>query len=468
MKNSLAEKRPDLLSEWSMRNDLSPTEITYGSNKRVWWVGKCGHEWQASVKDRTSHDRTGCPYCAGKLVLHGYNDLASRCSDLAEEWSDRNLFSACDVTYGSNKLVWWHGKCGHEWQATVKSRATGIHTGCPYCSGNRVLAGFNDLETRFPEVAREWSERNLPLLPSQVTAYCNKKAWWSGSCGHTWEARISDRSAGHGCPYCTDHKLLPGFNDFASCHPDLAREWSDQNLPVTPDSIAEKKEGVFWWRCPDCGGEYQAWLYNRIMGSKCPYCSNRKVQQGNNDLATTDPLIAAEWVKVLNAGIKPTKVTRTSHKAYWWKGSCGHTYKAKISDRAIHHVPCPVCESELYVALPTLLVMLYAKRCDTPLRLNSSKLIGIPLEMYLPEQKVVIEQEAPTLFQFKEQLVKKQLLAKRGIRFLTMVRHEMPLDMASEAQRTLSKCDLFIRSDIHDDVRFVAQQYLRDKCRRQP
>lgn len=48
MSNSLAKVHPELVSEWSERNfPLTPDNITYGSNKRVWWKGSCGHEWQA-------------------------------------------------------------------------------------------------------------------------------------------------------------------------------------------------------------------------------------------------------------------------------------------------------------------------------------------------------------------------------------------------------------------------------------
>ncbi len=146
------------------------------------------------------------------------NALSSIAPYLLVEWSEKNYpLTPDDVSYGSNRKVWWKGVCGHEGQAAIKSRATGKQSGCPYCSGNRVLAGFNDLETRFPNVAAEWSERNAPLLPSQVLAFTNRKVWWKGKCGHEWNALVSDRSSGHGCPYCRDHKLLIGFNDFQTC-----------------------------------------------------------------------------------------------------------------------------------------------------------------------------------------------------------------------------------------------------------
>ncbi len=107
-----------------------------------------------------------------------------------------------------------------------------------------MLAGFNDLASRFPEIAAEWSEKNYPLRPDEVTAFSNKKAWWKGKCGHEWYALISSRSDGHGCPYCEDHKLLKGFNDFASQYPQLAKEWSEKNK-VGADAVTSSKAGLF-------------------------------------------------------------------------------------------------------------------------------------------------------------------------------------------------------------------------------
>ena len=128
--------------------------------------------------------------------------LSEMYPELAAEWSDRNLPLRPDqITYGSNKRVWWHGKCGHEWETSVKARTGGER--CPYCSGKRVLIGFNDLETIAPELAEEWSEKNTSLAPRMVTAGSHKKVWWRGKCGHEWQAVIKNRVGGAGCPYCS-------------------------------------------------------------------------------------------------------------------------------------------------------------------------------------------------------------------------------------------------------------------------
>ena len=42
--------------------------------------------------------------------------LANVCPELINEWSQRNLpLTPESVTHGSHKIVWWKGKCGHEY-----------------------------------------------------------------------------------------------------------------------------------------------------------------------------------------------------------------------------------------------------------------------------------------------------------------------------------------------------------------
>ena len=89
MNNSLAEVHPELITEWSEKNlPLTPDDITFGSNKKVWWKGTCGHEWQTSVKARSNGEK--CPICSGARVIAGINDLATLEPLLAKQWSKKN------------------------------------------------------------------------------------------------------------------------------------------------------------------------------------------------------------------------------------------------------------------------------------------------------------------------------------------------------------------------------------------
>ena len=118
--------------------------------------------------------------------------------DLAAEWSSQNEDLKPDqINELSRRNVWWKCRtCGHEWQAVVKNRVGGA--GCPYCSSNRLLSGYNNLVTVYPEIAAEWSDRNLPLKPSEVAPFANRKAWWKcQACGNEWEIPARLQRFGH-------------------------------------------------------------------------------------------------------------------------------------------------------------------------------------------------------------------------------------------------------------------------------
>lgn len=392
------------------------------------------------------------------------NRLSIARPDLMKEWSDKNKpLMPSDVTFGSHKKVWWRCNKGHEWQASVKSRAGANNSGCPYCSGNKILPGFNDLASQYPEIAAEWSEKNLPLTPEQVTSFSNRRVWWKGKCGHEWYALISSRSGGHGCPYCNDKKLLKGFNDLATLHPTLASEWSQKNYPITPDSIPEKKAGFYWWKCKVCGGEYQAWLTSRLAGSKCPYCSGREVLAGINDLATTDVMIAAEWDYERNGELTPKDVVRTSKKSYWWKSSCGHSWKAKVYERTIENKTCTMCEEEFITALPELLVFLYAGRMGMKVVFCTEEIIQLELEMYIPEMGLVIERAATSEGQRKLQEVKKHLCRKLGISYRLVEQTCLEEEIVTAVRKVFGKEHMHITGDVEEDIRILRDFFFKKR-----
>ena len=48
MNNSLAKVHPELVSEWSKKNQIKPTEVSIGSHKKVIWRCEKGHEWEVA------------------------------------------------------------------------------------------------------------------------------------------------------------------------------------------------------------------------------------------------------------------------------------------------------------------------------------------------------------------------------------------------------------------------------------
>ena len=143
---------------------------------------------------------------------------------------------------------------------------------------------------------------------------------------------------------------LPGLRragdyDMASLFPELAREWNpEKNGTLRPSQVTPASKRRVWWICP-LGHTYAAAVGARTgQGSGCPYCAGKKVLAGFNDLATTQPCIAAQWHPTLNGALTPQMVTAGSHKRAWWTCAEGHIWKAVIYSRAgPQRRGCPVC-----------------------------------------------------------------------------------------------------------------------------
>lgn len=205
--NDLAATHPELVAQWhpTKNGSLRPSDLVAGACRKVWWSCEKGHEWQATVASRTGSG-TGCPVCAGKVVIPGENDLASYFPDIAAQWhpTRNGALSPENVSPSSNRKVWWRCEQGHEYAAAVSAR-TMNGSGCPYCSGRKALPGFNDLATVEPKVAAQWHPTlNGTLTPEMVTVGAHRKVWWQCLEGHVWKSMVYSRAGPqkNGCPVC--------------------------------------------------------------------------------------------------------------------------------------------------------------------------------------------------------------------------------------------------------------------------
>ena len=205
--NSLAHKYPLLAAQWhpTKNGPLTPENLSPGTRRKVWWRCEHGHEWQAAVNSRTSGG-CGCPVCAGRKVIPGENDFASRFPSLAAQWHPikNGDLTPEQVAPGANRKVWWRCELGHDYQAAVAARTIN-GSGCPYCAGKKVLPGFNDLASRKPLLAKQWHPAlNGGLTPEMVTCGSHRKVWWQCPEGHVWRSVVYSRAGPKqcGCPVC--------------------------------------------------------------------------------------------------------------------------------------------------------------------------------------------------------------------------------------------------------------------------
>lgn len=342
--NDLASQRPDLSAEFDLDGNegKKPSDFTLRSSFTAQWVCKVGHKYRARVSARNSG--TGCPVCAGQSVGKGYNDLLSQDPELASEWDHKANYPDRpeQVTKNSGKKFFWICKSGHSFPATVNLRRSG--RGCPVCSGSSIQPGLNDLQTLFPEIAREWDpDGNDDLEPSTVAPKTSKKANWLCPNGHKYSSAISSRTLqGTGCPYCAGRSILKGHNDLATRRPDLAPLWDVSANLLSPQEVGIGSEESVFWNCPK-GHQFMATIASMALDNKqCPYCSGRRAIQGFNDLATLRPDLAEEWDSSQVGNKGAGEVTLGSGFIAKWVCKNGHQYSAAIYSR-VSGTGCPKC-----------------------------------------------------------------------------------------------------------------------------
>ena len=305
-----------------------PKQYTFGSAKKLSWKCSRQHIYEAVINNRTNR-KSGCPFCSNQKVLSGFNDLQIKYPKHAK--FARN-FDAKMTLCGTNKVYQWICPLGHSWREQVNwfVKRSPI---CKTCAGLKIKSGFNDLKTKFPDIAKEahgWNpSKVLPNEKNKYTWICKKK--------HKWSATPSNRTKKNtGCPYCKKGNLLIGFNDLFTTHKRIAK----QAFGWDPKRVNKGSNLNLDWKCSN-GHVYKAVVSKRTLrGDDCPFCSNQKLLIGFNDLLTKYPAIASEA-----DGWDPSQFKYTDRvKKFRWKcNSESHTWISTIFERVENKRGCPIC-----------------------------------------------------------------------------------------------------------------------------
>ena len=299
--NDLATTHPSIASSaWGW----DPTQFSFGSERKLQWKCTFGHEWTATIINRVKLNQ-GCAVCANKQVISGVNDLQTTHPEIALEalgWDPTKIVA------GSEKKVEWHCRFNHTWKATPKSR-TKQKSGCPFCTGRKVLVGFSDLLTTHRDIALQ----AINWDPKTVTRGSNLKKSWKCEAGHIWDAQIISRVQGSNCPFCSGQKVLVGFNDLETTDPEIAKEaenWDPKT--VTRGSNTRKK-----WKCT-AGHSWSSTVNNRaILGRGCPSCAESGFDPNEDGYLY---FLEQEAWSMFQIGITNVPIKRlNSHKRLGWK-----------------------------------------------------------------------------------------------------------------------------------------------------
>lgn len=388
-------------------------EVNIGSNISYYWrCPICKREWKTRVY-HLINDTNGCPNCKkeqNRIKKVNEVGLIKDEMELMKEWdyktNNKNKIYPDKLSKKSKtKVAWICTKNKHRWESSIYNRVV-HHRGCPYCTNQKILKGYNDLETINPELACEWNYDKNTLMPHEVGTGTNKKYWWKCEKGHEWEASVSNRHRLKvGCPYCSQsisfpekaifyyfkkhiNNIIPNYRSkdinnkeidiflpdlkigieydglaFHNRSRDKEKDRICKNKGITLLHVAEKKdskliiENQYIYYDPK-NKEQLDDIINILLNSILQTNEekyNVNIERDKNSiyniiaksnkqkaLFNTNPKLKKIWNYGKNKGLNPDLFSSGSGLSVWWKCKKGHEWQASISNIAKGH-GCPYC-----------------------------------------------------------------------------------------------------------------------------
>ena len=233
VEKSLGKQYPDIAKEWDydVNGDITPYMVMPGNHDLYGWVcSKCGFKWYRSVQGRTQG--AGCRKCASKAKGKKWSEkhvkqysFYSWCMDnkkeyLLDSWDyeGNNGKGPKDYAYGNSddKIAWVHCKTKHKWYTTLPHRRLqGPDCYCLECIENRRKNSVRISMNKGKQTLKDW---------------------------------------------CIEQ----GREDILS-------EWDPCNN-LTPEDYTPGSHTKVFWKCNNCGAQYQSVIRVRINSNKTTGC----------------------------------------------------------------------------------------------------------------------------------------------------------------------------------------------------
>lgn len=333
------------------KNELPFGKLKPRSNRKVWWLCAEGHEWEAVVNNRTARG-SNCPFCSGKKVWSGFNDICTTDPDILCEWDySKNDLNPETISRSSKTGFWWVCRlCNRSWKTSPFHRLVD-KTGCPSCRGR--LRSLDKSESNHPEhLYSEWSPENKMSL-DEYSTNSTYKAKWVCSEGHVWTTMIHLRSCkGYGCPVCAGKKVSMGHNDILTTHPYLVAEWDyERNRDLKPGQVTYGSKVPVWWVCSR-GHSWRVTVNSRTSyNTGCPRCANTGTSRAEQDVYDFVKSLCPDAVfhdRSLAQGYEydisvPSQKVAIEYNGVYWhteksKGQNYHRDKSLATDYQVIHI----------------------------------------------------------------------------------------------------------------------------------
>ena len=347
--NNLSTQYPEIVKEWhpTLNKEFKATKVTYGSEKKAWWLCPKGHSYKATINNRTLR-QSGCQQCSNQSsepeirilteFKYLFDNVVSRYKENGIEIDvylpDLNLGIEYDGKH-------WHKEKEEQDLEKNKRLATqNIHlirvreTPLKVLSDEDVIVAKDSplKKTDLNKIVKKVSAFVNADINQRIDSYIVQTSFVNTELFNTYRSYFPS-------PF-PEHSLL-------KTHPELSNEWdNEKNYPLRPENFSYGAGNKIWWLCQS-GHSFQATINHRT-GKKptgCPQCSGR-VASNENNLLKLFPLVAKEWHPEKNGELTPEKVTSKSGKKVWWICPKDHSYEASVHSRAGSNSGCPYCAGQ--------------------------------------------------------------------------------------------------------------------------
>lgn len=242
----------------------------------------------------------------------------------------------------------------------------------------------------------EWDYSKNDKSPFDYTYGQMIDVWWlCPDFGHSYIARINTRVIkGSKCPYCANRKLLVGFNDLGTKAPNLAKQLDPTlNNGVSATDVIYGSNSSVTWRCD----KHRDHIWSAVVAirysreDKCPYCTNKKLLEGFNDLGTKVPHLAKQFHPTKNGDKRASDFLYGSNKSVWWQCDINseHSWKTSITTRLLQNTGCPDCDNT-GTSFPEQAILFYMKQVF-PDAVGGVMVKGVQVDVYIPSKDIAIE-----------------------------------------------------------------------------
>jgi very-short-patch-repair endonuclease len=348
--NNLSTQYPEVVKEWhpTLNNEFKATEVTYGSEKKAWWLCPKGHSYKATINNRTLR-QSGCPHCSNQSSepeIRILTELKYLFDNVVSRYKVNGI--EIDIYLPQYKLGIEYD--GEHWHKEKEQQDL---------EKNKILVTQNINLVRVREKPLNplskgdvMVDKNVSLLKSDLNKILKKvSAFVDIEVNQQIDSYITQSSFVNDELFKEYRSYFPSpfpEHSLLKTHSEISNEWDyEKNYPLRPENFSYGVKNKIWWLCQS-GHSFQATINHRT-GKKqqtgCPQCSGR-VASNENNLLKIFPVISKEWHPTKNGELTPEQVTSKSGKKVWWVCPKGHNYDATVHNRTGNNSGCPYCAGQ--------------------------------------------------------------------------------------------------------------------------